>query len=195
MASALAQPRMQRVVRPLLVVETPFGTGDARARATVLAALEDAREAGWQVVRGWVAPLGREPVVCTGVIRTTDDARRALLAVIGGAGLIVLTSGDQRTIDQLVDDLRRLGDVDHATDVAARPAPLLRSQRALLALLREGLTIRQAASRLGIPGRTADRRLAAARRALGVRSTADAAEAAAAMTAPDWAGTRRLARR
>jgi len=192
MAPALAQPSMQRVVRPLLVVETPTGNSDPRARATVLAALEAAREAGWQVVRGWVAPLGREPVVCTGWIRRTDDARRALLAAIGGAGLIVLIDGDQRTIDQLVDDLRRLGDVDHVTDVAARPAPLLRSQRAILALVREGLTIGQAASRLGVPRRTADRRLAAARRALGVRSAADAA---AAMTAPDSAGTRRLARR
>lgn len=192
MACARASLSIDSMVRPLLVVETMPGSDDLRARATLAVALEDAREAGCQVVRGWVAPLGPERVVCTGWIRTTDDARRALLAAIGGAGLAVRAGADRRTIDQLVDDLRRLGEVEHVMDVAARPAPLLRSQRSILALVREGLTIRQAAARLGVDRRTADRRLAAARLALGVRSTA---EAAAAMTMPASAGQRRPARR
>jgi methylmalonyl-CoA mutase cobalamin-binding subunit len=138
------------MMRPLLVVETTSASDEPRARATLAVAVEDARDAGCQVVRGWVAPLGCEPVVCTGSIRTTDDARRALLAAIAGAGLAVRADGDRRTIDQLVDDLRRLGDVEHVTDFAGRPAPLLRSQRAILALVREGLTIREAADLAGI---------------------------------------------
>jgi methylmalonyl-CoA mutase cobalamin-binding subunit len=179
------------MMRPLLVVETTSASDEPRARATLAVAVEDARDAGCQVVRGWVAPLGCEPVVCTGSIRTTDDARRALLAAIAGAGLAVRADGDRRTIDQLVDDLRRLGDVEHVTDFAGRPAPLLRSQRAILALVREGLTIREAAARLGVVHRTADRRLAAARLVLGVHSTANAA---AALTEPVAVGTGRPAR-
>jgi hypothetical protein len=177
MAGTGPRQSMGTMVRPLLVVDPPPGADDRRARAFVAVALEDAREAGWEVVRGWVAPLGPERVVCTGWVRTTDDARRALLAAIGGAGLAVRAAADRRTIDRLVDDLRRLGEVNHVTDLAARPSALPRSQRAILALVREGLTIRQAAAHLGMGRRTADRRLAAARLALGARSTAEAAAA------------------
>jgi hypothetical protein len=191
MARTCADGSMGWMMRPLLVVDSTSASDDPRARATLAVAVEDAREAGWQVVRGWVAPLASEPVVCTGSIRTTDDARRALLAAIAGAGLVVRADADRRTIDQLVDDLRRLGHVEHVSDFAGRPAPLLRSQRAILALVREGLTIRQAAARLGVVHRTADRRLAAARLVLGVHSTADAA---AALTGPVAAGTGRPAR-
>jgi DNA-binding NarL/FixJ family response regulator len=56
------------------------------------------------------------------------------------------------------------------------PAPirLEPQQRALLALLAEGLTLGEAAWQLGLPRRTADRRLADARRALGTDRTAEA---------------------
>jgi DNA-binding CsgD family transcriptional regulator len=76
-------------------------------------------------------------------------------------------------IDQLCDDLRRLGDLDHR--VGPSPVPgLSLEQRALLAQLLAGATLGQAARTLHLSRRTADRRLAAARTALGARSTAEA---------------------
>ena len=85
-----------------------------------------------------------------------------------------MASADRATIDRLVDDLRRLGPVEHRI-VAEEPAQAIDPEgRAILALLAEGLTLGQAAAHLGVPRRTADRRLAAARRALGTERTAEA---------------------
>jgi len=97
------------VTRPLTLVE-----GRSRAiEPTISAALDRARRDGWQVVRGWAAPLGRERVVCTGTISTADDARRALLAAVAGAGLVAGLSASRPTVDRLVDELRGIGPVDH----------------------------------------------------------------------------------
>lgn len=167
---------------PLVIVE-----GRRRpAVAYVERATAQAGEHGWTVVRGWAAPLGGDRVVCTGWIRTADDAGRALLAAVAGAGLVVSVTAGRDTTDRLLDDLRRLGLVDHVP--AATPDRTSRigdrqpsrSQRALLGLLAEGMTLREAASELGVARRTADRRLAAARRLLGVESTTEAVQAALA---------------
>ncbi|HEY8239078.1 MAG TPA: hypothetical protein VIF63_06560 [Candidatus Limnocylindrales bacterium] len=77
------------------------------------AAVAEARAGGWTIVRGWGAPLTRERAICVGWIRTVDDARRALLAAVAGAGLILGVSTDTETVDRLLDDLRRLGVVEH----------------------------------------------------------------------------------
>ena len=160
---------------PLLVIEG----SRAIVRSRIAAALEDAGVHGWRIVRGWAAPLRRDRVVCTGWVATSDDARRALLAAVAGSGLVVGCTADRETVDRFLDDLRRLGPVDH---VNATPAPaggpLTDTERALLALMAEGLTTRQAAAEVGISERTADRRLAVARRRLGVGSTAAAIAAA-----------------
>lgn len=160
--------------RPLLVVEGERTASTRRLRTSLAVVRAD----GWVVVRGWAAPLGRERVVCTGTVATEDDARRALLAAISGAGLIVRAAADQGTIDRFVDDLRRLGLVDHV-DCACPAGDLDRrtlasEERSLLAMLDEGLSVREAADELGLGRRTADRRIAAARAALGVDSTAAA---------------------
>ena len=160
--------------RPFLVVEGP-----AAAVAVPLAeAVAEARSDGWAIVDGWAAPLTRERVACTGTILGTDDARRALLAAISGAGLIVASRADRETIDRFLDDLRRLGPVDHVV-AAARPRNRLSPrQRAVLGLLGEGLTVDEAAVALGIDPAAARERLEAARAALGVASTAEAIVAA-----------------
>jgi predicted DNA-binding protein (UPF0251 family) len=147
---------------PLLVVE------GSRAAATerVAAALAAARDDGWSIVRGWAAPLRRDRVVCTGSVRTTDDARRALLAAVSGAGLAVAASADRDTIDRFLDDLRRLGPVEHVTIRSSAPVSLTPQQRALLGLVAEGLTIREAAVELGLARTTAQRRIDAARAVL-----------------------------
>ena len=159
---------------PFVVVEGPQ---DA-VRGRVDAALDAARAAGWRVVQGWAAPMTGELVVCTGSIGSADEARRALLAAVSGASLVVGAATDVDTIARFVDDLRRLGSVDHVVIRSAAPGDLSALERALLALLGEGLTIREAAAELGVARRTADRRLAAARQALGVDSTAAAITAA-----------------
>ena len=148
--------------------------GPRRVAAPQLAAaLAAARGEGWTVVRGWAAPLTRERVACTGWIRTADDARRALLAAVAGAGLIVGVSSDQQTLDRLLDDLRRLGHVERVATGDTGPARLTAGQRAVLGLLAEGLTIREATVELGLHRTTAARRLARARHLLRVDRAAD----------------------
>jgi DNA-binding NarL/FixJ family response regulator len=144
---------------------------DAGRLAAAVAAAEDA---GWSISRGWQTPRPGERLVCTGTVADADDARRALLAALAGAGLIVAVTADREIVDRFLDDLRRLGPVDHVTPGAALPARLDAEQRALLGLLAEGLTLGEAAPQLGLSRRTADRRLAAARRILGVATTAEA---------------------
>ncbi len=134
-------------------------------------ALDAAVAAGLAVREDWV---GRPGVVCTGTIASDGDARLVLLAALDGAGLIVLADAQTGIVDGLIDDLRRLGPVDHLTADIPAPPSLDGDERALLALLAEGLTLGAAASALGMPRRTADRRLASARASLGAVRTADA---------------------
>ncbi len=102
---------------PFLLIDGPRAVA-----APLLAAAEAAAWAdGWTIVRGWAAPLARERVICTGWIRNVDDARRALLAAVAGAGLIVGVSTDEETVDRLLDDLRRLGRVERVVPAALRP--------------------------------------------------------------------------
>jgi DNA-binding NarL/FixJ family response regulator len=152
---------------PLIVLEGAAGAAEREAARL--------RAAGFEVVEGFrsAAPRGR-PVVRTGAVTGASDAADALLAAIGGAGLLVEATANRDTIDLLVDDLRRLGPVDHRVATDEQPAALDPDGRALLALLAEGLTLGEAAEQLGLPRRTADRRLAAARRALGTERTAEA---------------------
>jgi DNA-binding NarL/FixJ family response regulator len=156
-------------MRPIVVIEDP-----ERASTRVAAAIAAVRAAGWTAVPSWSAPRPGERLVCTGTVASADDARQALLAVLAGAGLVVKVTADRPTVDQFVDDLRRLGPVDHLTAGTAPPARLDAEQRALLDLLADGLTLGEAAHELALSRRTADRRLAGARRILGVATTAEA---------------------
>jgi hypothetical protein len=160
---------------PLLVFSGPSTSTGRRVAVRVA----EARSAGWAIVRGWAAPMTRDRVVCTGTIGTADDARRALLSAMGGAGLIVAARLDAETLRRFLDDLRRLGPVEHLSDEGGR-LRIGDLDRALLARLGEGLTVAEAAAELGLSRSAADRRIAAARRILGVRSTAEAVVAAIA---------------
>lgn len=137
---------------------------------------EAARElaaAGWRVVAGWHPPSRARPVVCVGRVESVADASAALLTAVAGHGIVFEARADRDVIDRLCDDLRRLGRLEHREGGDARLS-LPADERALLDRLLSGQTLGQAAADLHLSRRTADRRLASARRALGAGSTAQA---------------------
>jgi DNA-binding NarL/FixJ family response regulator len=131
-----------------------------------------------QVVRGWRRPAAGGDTLCVGTVANTDDAAAAVLCAVSGARLVVSAVAERDVTDRLVDDLRRLGDLDHRIG-RGEPSVLGPDEQQLLALLLGGATLGKAASALHISRRTADRRLANARAALGARSTSEAVAAAA----------------
>jgi DNA-binding NarL/FixJ family response regulator len=153
-------------MRPLIVVEG--------SDSVVADAVGEVIGHGWTVVPGWWTPDKGERVVCTGVVASAEDAAGALLAAVGGAGLVVAGRADRDVLDRLCDDLRRLGRLDHRTATTPRQPRLTTGERALAELLLEGLTLGEAARRLSLSRRTADRRIASVREKLGVDTTTEA---------------------
>lgn len=124
-------------------------------------------------------PVGERRIICSGGIDDLDVAREALLAAARGAGLLLWLDDalDAEIRSRFLSDLARLGPV-RTDEVDAGPAPILTlEQRELLALVAEGASIPDAAAQLYVSVRTAERRMAQARAALGVRTTAAAAVA------------------
>jgi DNA-binding CsgD family transcriptional regulator len=155
----------------LIVVEGPPGAADGT--------VTELRADGWHVAAGFSVDGGSgSRAVRHGRVETAADASAALLAALAGHGLVV--EGPPSTIlDTLVDDLRRLGPVDHRVAAPAAdpgpPGPAIDPQAlALLAALAGGLSLGEAAAALGVSRRTADRRLADARQALGAERTTEA---------------------
>lgn len=141
---------------------------------------------GARIIAGWVSEpdVARAPpqvlqfgTVRFGTVRSGVEAGAAVLAAVAGARLVVWSTADRDVTDALCDDLRRLGDLDHRVG-AAEPLALSADQRSLLSHLLAGRTLGEAAAALHLSRRTADRRLAAARRGLGVKTTAEALAAA-----------------
>jgi DNA-binding CsgD family transcriptional regulator len=156
---------------PIVVVE---GSDEAFRHAVA-----EVRKRGCAIVEGWTAPLPRAPrPVRAGRVDGVPDAEAALLAALDGAGLVIAVHADREVTDRLVDDLRRLGPVEHRVGEPEAGPLVPADARALLGLLAEGYSLGEAAEVLGIARRTADRRLAIARSALGVdRTTAAIARA------------------
>jgi DNA-binding NarL/FixJ family response regulator len=119
---------------------------------------------------GWQGAPGR---LCVGVVRTEDEVQRVVLAALAGADLVVDCRVGREAADLMCDDLRRLGTLDHRI-VDPDAVTLDDDQRALLAAIAEGASLGQAAADLHLSRRTADRRLAAARKALDAASTPEA---------------------
>lgn len=165
-ASARVRAWHDALVPPFVIVE---GTDLAFRMAVRMAT-----EAGWRVQPGFAPPYRPGRIVRTGSVRTSAEAAAALLAAIAGQGLVTHATAPRDVIDRLVDDLRRLGPVDHRIGTAAETPGLEPEARAILGLLAEGHSLGEAAAILGISRRTADRRLAVGRRALGARRTTEA---------------------
>ncbi len=111
-------------------------------------------------------------------VTTQEDAAAAVLRAVAGEAVVVHLRASAAVADQLLEDLRRLGPVDVRQDREGRGA-LTPEEQELVSLLAEGTSIGEAARRLHISRRTADRRLAQVRRAAGASTTAEAVAALA----------------
>ena len=134
-------------------------------------AVADLGSAGATLVPGWNARRG---IVCSGVVLSAEDAAAALLAAVGGAGVLIHARAERDVIDRLCEDLRRLGPVDHRIGDAAPRVRLTREEQSLVDILLDGESLGAAARKLNLARRTADRRLASVRAKLGVETTAEA---------------------
>jgi hypothetical protein len=151
-------------------------------------------ESSWDVASSRLVLFGRVPDL--------DTAELALLAAARGAGVVAIADVRAEVGRALLADLERIGPVSTDPDApvaavatspgpgsgvvvgaAAGPAgdgdhgagnPLAPEQRALLERLAKGETIAAAAQAEFLSLRTANRRIAEARQALGVRSTREA---------------------
>lgn len=139
-----------------------------------------AREAARQAATGMPVEVGFDRLarltratVRHGIVATEADAASAVLAAIAGYGLIVELRVDGVVRDRLLDDLRHAGPLE-VRAVDATPPDLDEESRALLRSIAAGETLAEAARRVGISRRTADRRLAAIRATLGVQRTVEA---------------------
>jgi hypothetical protein len=134
-------------------------------------------EPGWDVTAGRLVLFGRVP--------DRDTAELALLAAARGAGVVAITDIRTELGRALTADLERIGPV--GTEPETEPAGTAESdghpgggtrlapeQQALLERLAGGETIAAAAQAEFLSLRTANRRIAEARTALGVRSTREA---------------------
>ena len=159
--------------RPLVVVTGPGHLLDA--------SVAELQVQGWSITCGWdvsnVPSQGiKARIACIGRISTRRDAEAALLAALRWAAVISQVGNGDGWAAQFVEDLRRLGPVDIRSAESESPATRLNEEQlALLRLLSHGFCASRAARHLHISPRTAQRRLAAARTVLGVRSTAQAA--------------------
>lgn len=139
------------------------------------------RESGHRVQDGFALPaepfdLSDERLLCAGVIEGGAIAADAVLSGVRGCGLLIAM---QRDVDGdvavgFLRDLSKLGPVTVRRVVAEKGPSLTADQREVLTALAAGSTIPEAARELFISVRTAERRVAEARRALDVRTTAEA---------------------
>jgi DNA-binding CsgD family transcriptional regulator len=144
--------------------------------------VEDARKAaeglgaGWRAHPGWALP--RTPwsvadlrIVTWGVVAGEEDACAALLAATRGAGVVAAFRREGRLLEQLYEDLRRLGGVELRDGTNGS---LSSEDEQLLALLRAGRSQAEVAAELHYSSRTVKRRIARIRRTLGVETTLEA---------------------
>jgi DNA-binding NarL/FixJ family response regulator len=156
--------------------------------AEAISALRRLARGGWRTREGFALAeptwdVTTKRLVLYGRVTDLDTAELAVHAAARGAGVVAIADVGTDVGRALLADLGRLGPVilDAEADVdgveaTARPYPtsLLPEQRALLERLANGETIAAAAAAEYLSLRTANRRIAQAREALGVRTTREA---------------------
>jgi hypothetical protein len=156
--------------RPFVIVE-----GAQEEAAPLLRVLE---ATGWRLHPGFRLPMDDwvvGGVVCFGTVASQSDAALAVLSAVRGAGLVAAVGGRDDVLDRLVEDVRRLGRIDFWPKSDGSPLDeLTLEQWCLLVLLANGRTLADAAQILHCSRRSADRKLAMAREALAVSTTAEA---------------------
>ena len=157
--------------RPLILFD---GTEEELARLK-----EDLQQEGWKLLYGWNLPqigwdLGTDRTVCVGQVRTEEDAEAAVIAAARGTGILAIVSPGDPVAGSLLENLERVGPVEHRSSSTGKTSGLTPGDGRLLSLLGEGLSVTEAAQALHISRRTAERRLAHIRRALNVGSTSEA---------------------
>lgn len=133
---------------------------------------------GWRLRRGFALPdepwdLTASRFVAVGTIESDADAQDALLAATRGCGLVVLLTSDEPWAVAFAADVGRVAEQRAPAEQVSR-LPLEDKQREVLELLADGHSIGEAARRLFVSLRTANRRLSDAREALGVSTTREA---------------------
>lgn len=141
------------------------------------AAFEEHRDGGAVAQTTLVLPerpwsLRDHPITCVAALVSDDDVRRALTALLRGASLVVAI--DPSLPPSVERDLARLAAVRRVEPAAPTRIELSDDQRQILRLLADGNSLPDVAAQLFLSLRTTERRLSAARRLLGVRSTAEA---------------------
>jgi len=150
-------------------------------------ALRRLARAGWKTREGFALTdpawdVGEQRLVLYGRVTDLDTAELAVHAAARGAGLVAIADPGTDIGRALLADLGRLGPVTRdpeaevagGDDEAGSGNALLPEQRALLERLANGETIAAAAAAEFLSLRTANRRIAQAREALGVRTTREA---------------------
>ncbi|WP_326553597.1 LuxR family transcriptional regulator [Micromonospora sp. NBC_01813] len=127
-------------------------------------------DANWDVTTSRLALFGR--------VTDTDTVALVTLAAARGAAVVAICDPASDLCHALVDDLGRLGPVLRRSEVdpptITDDTVLVPEQRALLERLANGETIAAAAAAEFLSLRTANRRIAQARAAYGVRTTREA---------------------
>jgi DNA-binding CsgD family transcriptional regulator len=132
---------------------------------------------GWRLHRGLQPPaepwdLAPSRLVAVGPVADAAAARAALLCAVRGAGLVVALDPDAPWAADFRADLHRLAPGPEPAPAADQP--LTADQREILDLLADGHSIAAAARLRYLSLRTANRRVAEAREALGVATTREA---------------------
>jgi DNA-binding NarL/FixJ family response regulator len=159
----------------MVVTERPLIV--ARSRGAMEACVARLEQAGARTQRTWRVErdTGGTAVVCVGRVSTPADVQEALLAAVGGAGMVALLPTDPALSAAFFEDLRHLGSVEVVEEHdQSSLGQLDEEQRRLLELLAGGASATSAARTLFLSRRTVVRRLAAARATLAVRSNAEA---------------------
>lgn len=161
--------------------DTPRWVVASSAEATGV--LRRLARAGWRTREGFALPeaawdVSGQQLVLFGRVSDVDTAQLAVLAAARGAGVVVITDEISDTGRAVLADLARIGPVrtgPGGDETAERDdLPLSEEQRSLLERLGAGETIAAAAEAEYLSLRTANRRIAEARKALGVRTTREA---------------------